>query len=356
MGAKLEDNGTWTAQLWYRDTRGRRRHKLKRGFKTEEEALEWEESFQKDPEENMSMKFSQFVKLYKEDMAGRLRQTTWESKEHMLKKKILPYFGDMSMDEIDTLDVIRWQNEMMSELGPKGDGYADTYLRSVDNQLNAVFNHAVRYYGLPRNPCTRADKMGSKKTDEMKFWTKDDYLRFADTVMDKPMSFIGFEILYWCGLRVGEMLALTPADLDFGRGTLSVTKSYQRIHGRDVITDPKTEKSKRLVAMPKFLMDELKEYIDTEGIGEHERIVPMTKTFMWHEMRRGCAKIGMKPIRIHDLRHSHVSLLIDMGFSAVAIADRMGHESASITFRYAHMFPSKQAEMVSALEAEGRRS
>ncbi len=78
----------------------------------------------------------------------------------------------------------------------------------------------------------------------------------------------------------------------------------------------------------------------------------MTKHGLHHEMDRGAKEAGVKRIRIHDLRHSHISLLIDMGFSAVAIADRVGHESIDITYKYAHLFPSKQSEMVEQLEAK----
>lgn len=188
----------------------------------------------------------------------------------------------------------------------------------------------------------------------MKFWTKEEYLKFAEAIMDKPDSFTAFEILYWCGLRVGEMLALTPSDINLERSTISVTKTFQRIHGRDTITEPKTKKSIRLVTMPKFLSEEIAEYMASLDIGDHDRLFPFTKTRMHHEMDRGCKESGVKRIRIHDLRHSHVSLLIDMGFSAVAIADRVGHESANITYRYAHIFPNKQRDMANALDA-GRR-
>ena len=350
MSVRREENDTWTAQVWYRDARGHRRHTIKRGFETEDEAKKWEDSFSKADSESMSMKFSQFVELYTEDLEPRLRETTWKTKKNMIEKKIVPFFGDMSMDEISTIDVIRWQNEMMTAKGPTGKGYAQTYLRAVNNQLTAIFNHAVRYYGLPKSPCARVEKMGAKSNDDMKFWTKEEYLKFSEAVMDKPDSFTAFEILYWCGLRVGEMLALTPSDIDLGRSTISVTKSYQRIHGRDIITEPKTKKSIRTVVMPKFLAEEIAEYMASLDIGEDDRMFPVTKGRMHHEMDRGCKESGVKRIRIHDLRHSHVSLLIDMGFSAVAIADRVGHESANITYRYAHMFPNTQKEMANALD------
>ena len=171
--------------------------------------------------------------------------------------------------------------------------------------------------------------------------------------MDKPVSFYAFEMLYWCGLRMGEMLALTPGDFDFEKGTVSVTKSYQRLKGQDIVSEPKTPKSNRIIKMSDFLCSEMQDYINSlYGCDPTERIFPITKSYLHHEMDRGAKQSGVKRIRVHDLRHSHVSLLIEMGFSAVAIADRVGHESIDITYRYAHMFPSKQEEMAAKLEIE----
>ena len=134
---------------------------------------------------------------------------------------------------------------------------------------------------------------------------------------------------------------------------MSITKSYQRINGRDIITPPKTEKSNRIIKMPKFLCEEMQDYLKSlYGIEPDERIFPITKNYLHREMDRGSAQAGVKRIRIHDLRHSHVSLLIEMGFSAVAIADRVGHESIDITFNYAHLFPSRQTEMADKLDME----
>ena len=104
--------------------------------------------------------------------------------------------------------------------------------------------------------------------------------------------------------------------------------------------------------MPKFLAEEMKEYLEDfrEDLGPHDRIFDVTKYYLTHEMERGCKESGVKRIRVHDLRHSHVSLLIEMGFSALAIADRVGHESTDITYRYAHLFPNKQSEIANALD------
>jgi Site-specific recombinase XerD len=171
--------------------------------------------------------------------------------------------------------------------------------------------------------------------------------------MDKPLSYYAFEMLYWCGLREGELLALTPKDFNFKAKTVTINKSYQRINKRDVITSPKTPKSNRTISMPQKLCDEMQDYLKMlYRPEENYRIFPITKHYLKHEMERGSKIASVKTIRIHDIRHSHVSLLIEMGFSALAIADRVGHESIDITYRYAHLFPSRQLEIANKLDIE----
>lgn len=196
--------------------------------------------------------------------------------------------------------------------------------------------------------------MGANSGDEMLFWTKSEYLRFSDAMMDKPLSHLAFEVLYWTGIREGELLALTPDDFDFGKRKLHITKSYQRIGKQDVVTPPKTKKSNRVIAIPVFLADEVEEYLGLFPMEGDARIFAVTKSYLYHEMNRGCEASGVKRIRIHDLRHSHVSLLIDRGFSALAIAERLGHEAVDVTYRYAHLFPTRQEEMADLLDGEMR--
>ena len=171
--------------------------------------------------------------------------------------------------------------------------------------------------------------------------------------MDNHVSFYAFEILYWCDVREAELLALIPDDFDLEKKTVSITKSYQRIGGRDIITYPKTKKNNRVIKMPDFLAEEIKEYIgQLYEIEKYDRFFEVTKSYLHHEMDRGSEAAGVKRIRIQDLRHSHISLLIEMGYSPVAIADRVGHESIDITYNYAHLFPSKQTEMAEKLDME----
>lgn len=301
------------------------------------------------------MTFQNFVERYKEDRRNRIKDSTWESKDHIIRTKLLPYFGRLKMSSITPQQIIRWQNELINYRDKNGKPYSPVYLKTIQNQLSAIFNHAVRYYNLKENPCVKAGSMGKKKSREMLFWTKDEYLKFIDAMMDKPLFFYAFEMLYWCGIREGELLALTAADFNFDKETVTINKSYQRLHGEDVITTPKTKKSNRTIKMPKFLCEEMQEYLGMlYGLKKKDRIFTVTKSYLHHEMDRGAKAAGVKRIRIHDLRHSHISLLIDMGFSAVAIADRVGHESIEITYQYAHLFPSKQTEMANKLDDLGK--
>ena len=284
--------------------------------------------FQLQNSSDMDMSFEAFTELYIRDMKSRLKENTWLTKEHIIRTKILPYFGKLKISEISTKEVIAWQNEMLAYRDEKKKPYSQTYLKTLHNQLSAIFNHAMRYYELRSNPAAIAGNMGSEEHKEM---------------------------LYWCGIREGELLALTAADFDFEKETVRINKSYQRLHGEDVITTPKTKKSNRIIKMPKFLCEEMQEYLQMlYGLKKKDRIFTVTKSYLHHEMDRGAKAAGVKRIRIHDLRHSHISLLIDMGFSAVAIADRVGHESIDITYQYAHLFPSKQTEMADRLDDLGK--
>lgn len=350
---KEEKTNTWRAVYRYTDWNGERKQTQERGFKTKREAQAWEREQLNKTSADLDMTFKSFVDLYTADMKTRLKENTWATKDHIIRTKLLPYFGRLKMYNITAQQIITWQNEMLNHKDENGKPYSPVYLKTVHNQLSAIFNHAVRYYNLRENPCKKAGSMGKKKNREMMFWTKEQYLKFAEVMMDKPMSFYAFEMLYWCGIREGELLALPPADFDFQKRTVTISKSYQRISGRDVITTPKTEKSNRTITMPRFLVEEIQEYLAMQyDIGLNDRLFPITKNYLYREMQRGCKETGVKSIRIHDLRHSHISLLIDQGFSVVGIADRVGHESIDITYNYAHLFPSKQTEMADKLDME----
>ena len=201
---KDEQRGTWYVSFHYYDWTGKNCRKVKRGFKTKREATEWERHFRMKEAADLDMTFKEFVQAYTRDMKPKLKHNTWLTKEHILRTKLLPYFKDKKMRDIRPKDIIQWQNEQISYRDEKGKPYAPTYLKTLQSELSALFNHAVRFYELKSNPVVKAGPLGKGKAEEMLFWTKEEYLKFIEAVKDKPYSYHAFQILYWCGLRVGD--------------------------------------------------------------------------------------------------------------------------------------------------------
>lgn len=346
---KDEKTGKWFAKFYYTNWQGIKKQKWKRGFATKKEALGFERDFLEKQSANPDMTFQNLYEIYMEDMAARLKQSTLLTKKAVLQTHILPFFGSKPINEIKASDVRRWQAKLMSS----PNNYSQTYLKKINTELNSIINYAKRFYDLNTNPCGKAGTIGKAKAEEMDYWTYNEYIAFREGVKDKSLSYICFEVLYWTGMREGELLALSPADIDLDNKTISINRTYQRIEGKDVFTSPKTRKSKRKIPIPDFLCQELSDYIQSRYmLDADERLFPVTKSYHSHEMIRGCKNTGVKKIRIHDIRHSHASLLINQGCDALMLADRLGHEKVSTTLNtYSHLFPHKQQELVHSLES-----
>lgn len=195
---KDKKTGKWLIQYRYTDWQGKRRKSTKRGFATKREAEEWLRNFLITQKADFDMKFEDFWKMYCADMETRLREHTMRTKKYIVELKILPYFGNKRVNDITAADIRQWQNELIKM------GYSPTYLKTINNQLSAIFNYAVRYYDLKSNPCEKAGSMGKSKAEEMDFWTGEEFRKFIDSVMNKRLSYMAFMTLYWTGMRLGD--------------------------------------------------------------------------------------------------------------------------------------------------------
>ena len=169
-----------------------------------------------------SMRLADFVDVYAEDVRPTIREYTWATREYIINGKIIPKFGTTRMRDITLLDVIDWQNEILAFRKENGEPYSETYVRTVNSTFASIMNHAERYYGLRPNPFKKAPRIGSKNARDINVWTKEQYLRFSESQTDDKLLYTAFEVLYWTGIRTGELLALTPADIDFV-GSVSYT-------------------------------------------------------------------------------------------------------------------------------------
>ena len=189
----------------------------------------------------------------------------------------------------------------------------------------------------------KIDRMGHKNPeDEAEIWTLEEYEKFSEQLQDKPMFYYIFEVFFWSGIRLGELLGLTKEDVSLEEGTLSVKASYKTQTRK--MGKPKTKNSKRTIYIPQFLVEELAEYMETlYGLSEKDRIFPTSKTTLHKKLKEASEKAGLKKITIHGFRHSHISMLMD-GVSCASVMDisqRAGHKKPSTTMIYTHRYKGK---------------
>ena len=302
MAYKEKDTKKWTAQWFETNARGEKKKRRKRGFETKREALEYERQKKLNNSRSMDMKLSEFMEVYFEDKQNELKERTMKNKRYMMEQHIIPYFGNQMMSEINAGQIIQWQNEMQTK------GFSEAYLRMIQNQLTSLFTHASRIYDLHINPCKKVKRMGSSDNRRLDFWTIDEYQKFIQTMEPGSRYYLIFEILFWTGCRIGEMLALTKDDIDFENNQISITKTYYRTGGKDVITTPKTEQSVRVIHIPEFLKKEIESYVNRcYGLKNDERLFPIVAEAVQHKLKREYEKAGLKPIRVHDFRYPNLN-------------------------------------------------
>ena len=348
----LKDGKTirWRAKFYVTDWTGARKQICKRGFKTQREAKEYERLYLDQQSNTSDILFSSLVENYMEDMSHRLKPTTMENKQFIISGKLLPYFGRLRVCDIDTIKIRKWQNELISYRDENGKPFSQTYLKTVNNQLSALMNYAVSHYRLSQNPCKASGSMGRSNAEEMNIWTQEQYERFSSAIQKSSVK-LAFDVLFYTGMRSGELLALTPADI-LPSKRIDINKSYAKVKGEELFLEPKTPKAKRCISIPGFLYKDIQAYVaKLYGIEKGDQIFYFTKSALDKEIKRIAGKAGLPPIRVHDLSHSHASMLINLGFSALEIADRLRHESVKTTLdTYSHLYPDKDQQLADRLD------
>lgn len=340
------NSNKWYCSFYYTDYQGKRKRKKKEGFETKRQADEWERDFLNNIEFNPEMNFKSLYEMYIKDIGPTLKEYTLRTKKYIIESRVLPYFQDMQLKDIKPLTIKRWQNELIAYKDKNNKGFSPVYLRNINKHLSAIFGYAVKFHDLKDNPCSKVEKMGKAKSGEMKIWAISDFNNFMSFVKD-PVLHLGFNLLFWCGLRIGELLALTFGDIDTLNKTLTVNKSYQRIDGKDIITEPKTPKSNRIITISDSICEEIEYYKTLQYNPQNgDRVFNCTRFKFEHAIKNICNRNNIDRIRLHDLRHSHASILIDKGMNIIAISKRLGHENPQTTLNvYAHILQSNESEI-----------
>jgi len=339
----------WYTYFRYTDWTGKRHPKKKEGFDRKKDAQEYEREFLLKNSQSCDMSFASLVELYQGDAEHRVREGTRDTQDSIIDKWLLPYFGGLQVNTIFAVTIRNWQNKIMSAINPcTGKKYAPTYLRTINTRLSAIFNYAVMYYGLQQNPCHPAGYIGKKKAGKMKFWTLDEF-NLAMAHVSSWSFRVAFQIMYWLGLREGECLALEPLDI-LPSKAVRIEKTHHRREGKDKNGPPKTDNSYRNISMPDSLYDEISRYISALcDIQEHDRIFYFQKGTLGRALTEAANAAGVKRIRIHDLRHSHAALMVELGYSIVAVAERLGDTVRVAMDTYSHLYPNKMETLTADL-------
>jgi len=345
---KDEDGKRWRAVYRVRLRDGSSKQKSKRGFRTKKEAEEFIIQQQKAMKTDLGMTVETFInEKYMPDIKAKVKERTYMTKEHMIRTHILNApIAKMGMNAVKAQDIIAWQNDILNK------GYSDCYNRTLNNQIVAIFLHAVNFYDLEKSPCKGIKKIGKADAEKqvIRYWTKEEFDQFIGSI-DKEtdrMYHLLFGIQYYCGFRIGETLALTKADINHTEKSIFISKTYDRRVRRDIVTSPKTKNSMRKVFLPDALFEELEAYLDTlYELPDDERIFPIIIRAVETKMHRQMKKAGITNIiRLHDMRHSCASFYLSNGADMYAIQRLLGHASIEETIHtYSHFSPEQDRQI-----------
>jgi integrase len=356
MIGKTKD-GVFFFSVRYKDALGKSQQKYQqnRSWRTKKEAKQAADAFlltatRQATGLTMDELFARFI----EDAKLRLKPFTAYTYEKVYTSVLREFFGDMIVADITPRHIVAWQGDILRK------GYANGSLSGHQTMLRIIFNYAVRNDIIPSSPFrSRSVSDKSQRKPEVEYWTPREFTQFIEQVQDFRVRAF-FELLYWTGLRRGEAMALTIDDLDFANGTLRVNKTYNPL--LKTTTSPKTNNSYREIQLSAELLNTLKTLVialqtnptccPTSYLFYLDK--PYYPRFLQDEMKKACKASGVKHIKIHALRHSHVSLLISMGFTPFEIAKRMGHAVSMVEEVYGHWFKDSQRNMVEKLDQVAR--
>ena len=342
---ELDDSGKWRVEYRVKGGKedGRDFKSLKRGFTTKRDAVafldelksEWQEKLQRRNDPKHYMTFAELVELYRTTMDVATKLSTQDTRDNMINMHILPFFGDMKLAQITQITVEEWRGTFYKD----GKGiFKDSYLHSLRSRLCAILNFAAERHYIDYNPAKHV-KMGIKEAPERPVWTVEQYKRFHAAIPEDTVEYVAFDVFFWCGLRLGELLALTVSDIDFEKRYIRITKNIYEKGGKRIVTTPKTAKSVRDVSISETLCNELKAYIARIPYAEPDTQLFLTSKTQLHRILTAASeKAGLPRITIHCFRHSHITYLINKGWSAPVVAARVGHESIYITTHYMHAY------------------
>lgn len=354
---KDEKTGKWYCQFWYTDWHNEKKHKTKRGFSRKKDADAWELSF-KNKEQHQSITMNILAKDFILDMEnkqklGSLKITTVKHKTNMIDLYVLPFFNGVNIDKIQERNITEWLTNINNSSNTESKKLSSSTLGIIRNLLSQMFNFAIRNYGIQKNPVNSYEKIPYLSNDKRaKLWTVEQYSTFYSH-LKKDRHKVIFNLMFFAGLRIGEVLGLRKCDISKYSVSVKETLTRIKIDKTEFMKGtPKSKSSTRTTQIPMFLYEQLQAYISTiYDVTETNRLFPVSFSSIDSALRYWQKKLGLPKISPHTLRHSYASIRYNLTKDFATVASSLGHSNPSITAKvYSHALPNENRKGLDELE------
>lgn len=350
---------------------GKRRQKWHSGFRTRKEAERARTEILSRLDhgtyvEPSPLTVKEFVTQWLESSRPRIRPTTWASYERALRCHILPDLGELPLQRLTPATLNTLYAKLLATTTSRGKLMSPKTVRNTHVVLRRALQDAVRWNLVPRNAADLADPPRTSRL-EMKVWSAEQLRTFLEVTTEHPLHVAWF-VAATTGMRRGEVLGLRWTDVDLEAGRLAVTRAITTVNNQIIVTEPKTARSRRSIALDAATVARLREHRKAQAktrllmgpAHEDQDLVmaepdgsPIPPDRLTRQFDTELRKAGLPPIRFHDLRHTHATMALAAGVHPKVVSDRLGHANVSITLDvYSHAAPAMEAaaaETVAAL-------
>jgi integrase len=339
MPVYKEKNGTWFYTFKKKDVNGNWKNLRKRGFKTKREASAAEREAMSTMFAPVSATFREMTEMW-EDYKGASEVTRNKHKEHMQYR--FDKYADLPMSKLTRTVMMKFKTEFAKT------NFSTTTKNQTLTFIRSVLRFAHQFYGFDDSSIalTSFKKSDEEVLHEFETWTPEEFERFASCV-DNELYRLYFTFMYWTGCRRGEAIALQKDCI----GDHTVTFKYSQIVQKDGLK-PTKGRNKRTIKLDDKLFMQLQPLLKTDGNYVFGGDIGLSPSLIRAEFKKGIEKSGVKQIRLHDMRHSHATWLINNGVNIVAVSRRLGHKDITTTLRvYAHLLESSDNEMIEKINS-----
>lgn len=354
---KDKQTNKWFFQLRYKDIEGKTKQAKRRGFDKKKDAQAAEREFLKqlEIERNKSayITFEELANAYMKYSIGRKKNTTIKNQNNLIKTVLIPHFKSINIHKITPKDIDDFYNSVLNK-------YSNTSMKNIKRYLSAIMNFAVNFYELEKNIVNIVELPKKQETVKLKYWTLEQFQQFENALTSIKQKTL-FNILFWSGMRKGEVLALRISDIDFKTNMITVDKSWT---GEEISTVKNTS-SERCISVPNHVIDLIKKLIKYKKdkykyvkktdylFTAYNKPNPISPTSVNIFLKRGTEMANLPHIRVHYFRHSHASLLINAGVSLYVVSRHLGHSDIQTTANiYGHLYPNTESEIADVLNKE----